>query len=247
MPRTRDDFKQATKNIIASRVGYRCSNPTCRRGTSRPDPANSSDAMNLGVAAHISAASPGGPRYDISMSPDQRKSGDNGIWLCQTCSKVIDNSEEAFPIATLVAWKRHAETIAAKEARSTLDEIGELINEIEDTHRLIVNLVLWSRQNDPLSKRRRMRDGMTADEQHDAWNQETRDLLEHHAQLQAMFQAHVSPKIATVLARSSRVLGDENSTIKLAIEESLHASVNELGMVALGEALLKIRAELQLR
>jgi hypothetical protein len=45
----------------------------------------------LGVAAHITAASPDGPRYDQNLSSEQRKSPDNGIWLCQNCAKLVDN------------------------------------------------------------------------------------------------------------------------------------------------------------
>ena len=40
--------------------------------------------------AHICAAAQGGPRYDASMTPEERKSFENGIWLCQSCSKLID-------------------------------------------------------------------------------------------------------------------------------------------------------------
>ena len=55
----RDDFDKETKETLARRVGYLCSNPSCRKPTSGPqtDPAK---AINLGVAAHITAASLGG-------------------------------------------------------------------------------------------------------------------------------------------------------------------------------------------
>lgn len=63
---TRDDFTTSTKEVIARRVGYHCS--LCSRGTVGPneDPAR---ANNIGVAAHITAASPGGPRYDATIRP----------------------------------------------------------------------------------------------------------------------------------------------------------------------------------
>ena len=32
----RDDFDLKTKDTLASRVGYRCSNPGCRQPTGRP-------------------------------------------------------------------------------------------------------------------------------------------------------------------------------------------------------------------
>ena len=63
----RDDFQTQTKELLAKRVGYRCSNPGCRQPTSGPhdDP---NRAISVGVAAHITAASPGGPRHDSNRS-----------------------------------------------------------------------------------------------------------------------------------------------------------------------------------
>jgi len=84
----RDDFDAKTKEMLARRVGYRCSNPDCRKLTSGPqeDPTK---AVSIGVAAHITAASEGGPRYDDSLSLEERSSVDNGIWLCQNSTVVF--------------------------------------------------------------------------------------------------------------------------------------------------------------
>ena len=108
----RDDFSKATKELLARRVGFLCSNPDCRKATSGPqdDPIG---VVNLGVAAHITAASPGGDRYDKSLTSEQRIDSSNGIWLCQTCAKLIDNDAERFDIQTLESWKRSAERTAA--------------------------------------------------------------------------------------------------------------------------------------
>jgi hypothetical protein len=46
--------------------------------------------VNVGVAAYITAASPGGPRYDPALTTDQRSGGENAIWLCQTCGKLVE-------------------------------------------------------------------------------------------------------------------------------------------------------------
>ena len=59
----RDDFDEKTKEILARRAGFRCSNPKCRKLTTGPQ-ANPARTINIGVAAHIAAASPGGKRYD---------------------------------------------------------------------------------------------------------------------------------------------------------------------------------------
>jgi hypothetical protein len=110
----RDDFDDKTKEMLARRVGYRCSNPNCRKLTSGPqtDPAK---AVNIGVAAHITAASPGGPRYASKLSPGERKSIDNGIWLCQNCAKLVDNDEQRYSVDLLIDWKRLSEQAALLE------------------------------------------------------------------------------------------------------------------------------------
>jgi hypothetical protein len=46
--------------------------------------------MTIGEAAHISAAAPGGPRFDGSMTPEQRRHCDNGIWMCSNHAFLID-------------------------------------------------------------------------------------------------------------------------------------------------------------
>lgn len=65
----RDDFKLDVKDTLARRAGMRCSNPNCRQPTSGPqqDPAKS---VNVGVAAHITAAAKGGSRYDSLLSKE---------------------------------------------------------------------------------------------------------------------------------------------------------------------------------
>lgn len=129
----RDDFDDKTKEVLARRVGSRCSNPNCRKLTSGPqtDPAK---ALNIGVAAHITAASRGGPRYDGVLTPEERKSIDNGIWLCQNCAKLVDNDEQRYTTDLLIEWKRLSEQAALLEVENlapsltaTQDEDSELL------------------------------------------------------------------------------------------------------------------------
>src|SRR5437879_766949 len=110
----RDDFAPATKDILAKRVGYRCSNPGCRQQTSGPHE-DLSRAINVGVAAHITAASPAGPRYDPTLTAEQRRSIENGIWLCQTDGKLVDSDDQRYTIASLREWRRIAEKMALGE------------------------------------------------------------------------------------------------------------------------------------
>jgi hypothetical protein len=110
--RARDDFSRRTIETLAKRVGYLCSNPECRIQT--VGPAQGDDrAVIVGVAAHITAAAQGGPRYDASLTQEQRRHQSNGIWLCQIHGKQIDSDEVHFTVETLRAWKQAAESAAA--------------------------------------------------------------------------------------------------------------------------------------
>ena len=114
----RDDFPKAVAETLAKRVGNRCSNPGCRKRTSGPH-TDDDKALNVGVAAHITAASVGGPRYDPLLTQDERKSIGNGIWLCQSCAKLVDNDEARYTKDTLIRWKQDAEQEALREIEST--------------------------------------------------------------------------------------------------------------------------------
>jgi hypothetical protein len=103
----RDDFSAKTTRTLASRVGHRCSNPDCRRSTVGPG-LEESKTISVGVSAHITAASRGGPRYDESLTAAARGSGENGIWLCQNCAKLIDSDTVQFSAEVLREWKQKA-------------------------------------------------------------------------------------------------------------------------------------------
>ena len=69
---------------------------------------NEEGTINIGVGAHIAAASRGGPRDDANMKAAERSSGANGIWLCQSCSKLVDLDENRYTVALLHRWKSDA-------------------------------------------------------------------------------------------------------------------------------------------
>jgi len=104
----RDDFPDAIKRALGARVNFCCSKPDCRAPTTGPQ-ANASKAVNVGVAAHITAAAPGGPRYDPALTHKQRADITNGIWLCQNCAKLVDNDPARFAADILRGWKSTAE------------------------------------------------------------------------------------------------------------------------------------------
>lgn len=110
----RDDFKEEVKRILALRAGGKCSNPSCRCSTFGPR-TEQHQIVNIGVAAHIHAASEGGPRYDRNMLNEDRASISNAIWLCQSCAKLIDNDEKRYTPQLLREWKAGAEDAAIRE------------------------------------------------------------------------------------------------------------------------------------
>src|SRR5437870_5629657 len=107
----RDDFAVPIKDILSKRVALRCSNPACRTTTSGPQE-DVAKAINIGVAAHITGASPDGPRFDSAISTEQRRSPENGIWLCQSCAKLVDNDPERYSVDVLRRWKVISESAA---------------------------------------------------------------------------------------------------------------------------------------
>ena len=109
----REDFSASLKAVLAKRVVNLCSNPDCGISTAGPhtDPGK---AVNTGVAAHITAASPGGPRFDADLSSVQRCDVENALWLCQTCAKLVDSDTHRFTAQTLRHWKVLAEAKALR-------------------------------------------------------------------------------------------------------------------------------------
>ena len=104
----RDDFSERTKNQIAKRAGWLCSFPACRVPTVGATSSGDGE-INIGTAAHICAAAPGGPRYDANMSPDERRSANNGIWMCRDHGKAIDSDDPQFTVELLHEWKKQAQ------------------------------------------------------------------------------------------------------------------------------------------
>lgn len=123
----RDNFKKGDIAKLSQRVAQRCSNPDCRAPTAAPGETELK-VNNIGVAAHIHAASPGGPRYDASMSSSQRGAISNAIWLCSNCSIIIDRDEDRYTPELLKEWKRRAEETAIKEHGRKLPSEEDAIN-----------------------------------------------------------------------------------------------------------------------
>jgi hypothetical protein len=103
----RDDFSSATKAALAKRSGFLCA--ICRAITVGPSAESALSISNVGVGAHITAASPGGPRYDATLTPAARSDITNGIWLCQIHAKLIDDDRVQWTASKLRGTKKRHE------------------------------------------------------------------------------------------------------------------------------------------
>lgn len=119
-PSNRDDFLEPTKRYLAESVAYRCSFPGCHSPTLGPSNESGDGTTRVGMAAHIAAAAggPGARRFVKTMTADERRSADNGIWMCYTHGKLVDDDEVRFTIPMLKAWKKYAELRARIEVES---------------------------------------------------------------------------------------------------------------------------------
>lgn len=108
----RDDFTKKTVELLARRSGGRCSMCNCATWGPNDSPYS---ATNIGQAAHISAAAEGGPRYDPKLTPEQRSSAKNGLWLCSNCHDKVDRNVSSYDIKFLHELKKTAESRAKSE------------------------------------------------------------------------------------------------------------------------------------
>jgi hypothetical protein len=101
----RDNFSKSTKWNLGSAVNWVC--VKCERPT-RFLSMDGERQVKIGHAAHITAASPQGPRFDPDLTPAQRRAEENGAHLCPTCATIVDNDLEAFSPALLQQWQAGA-------------------------------------------------------------------------------------------------------------------------------------------
>lgn len=135
MKNNRDDFPARIRHQIEMKSAYRCSNPACLKVVIGPSQ-DFRRVVHMGVVSHISAASPRGPRYDPSISQEERMGEENGVLLCRYCAALVDVDEDSYPPELLRQWRRGAyqraleqlgqPTAGAQDSRSRL-AVTELV------------------------------------------------------------------------------------------------------------------------
>lgn len=101
-------FSASIVSLLAKRAAWHCSNPGCAILTVGPT-ADDDAVANLGEAAHIHGARPGSARFRREMTDAERAEVTNGIWLCCSCHKRVDDDPVAYPAELLFEWRRQHE------------------------------------------------------------------------------------------------------------------------------------------
>lgn len=103
------------QNVIIKRL-FGLSNNQCYFPKCNTNLIDKKSGVVLGEICHIKAQSPGGPRYDVKQTDEERNSFENLLLLCPTHHTVIDSDEEAYTVERLNKMKEN------HEAKSTGNE-----------------------------------------------------------------------------------------------------------------------------
>ncbi len=81
--------------------------------------------MCIGKAAHIHSAAEGGPRGAGGLSPEERRSTANAIWLCSDHADLVDkNRGTDYPPGLLISYKDMHEARVARELGGVFESLG---------------------------------------------------------------------------------------------------------------------------
>jgi len=97
----RDPVRPAQERVVISKSGNACAYVGCGRELVVETTSPTDQPKAVGKVAHICAASPGGPRYDPLMTPEQRGSAANLIYMCGEHHDVIDSQISSHPAEAL--------------------------------------------------------------------------------------------------------------------------------------------------
>ena len=100
-------YKPSTVRRLDTLSGNKCAAPDCTRNLIARD-----HETIISKICHIEAANKNGPRYNPTMSDDDRRHFTNLILLCDECHTMIDNkeNEKKYPKELLFEWKEKHES-----------------------------------------------------------------------------------------------------------------------------------------
>ena len=115
------EFSRGVIKSLYKKSGGRC----CKCGDKTSGPDDQDEGLKKGTAAHITAAAPGGPRYDDKMSDEDRSSASNGLWLCSDCHTEIDQDTTKYTVPILKEMKRKGEVVLEGKEEAQGREVDE--------------------------------------------------------------------------------------------------------------------------
>lgn len=119
----RDRVPRAQEKVVIARSGDKCAYPGCGIALTIESQSSGDQPKATGKVAHIAAASPGGPRYDATMTSAQRGSAENLIYLCGPHHDAVDFQLEHHSRQFLLEAKRSHEETVSRAVRSALGEV----------------------------------------------------------------------------------------------------------------------------
>jgi len=168
------------------------------------------------------------------MTKEQRTSAENGIWLCGTCSQIVDKLPNTYSIETLRHWKQSAERAAARDAQTTAYDIDGLLAEIDKLHDAMISFAhKW----------------MNTDSSVDwtlTWEELTSKLMLQSNQRRHDYFIEIQPQLLAILERISTALGRPSLMMELQ-RDIMGAQTNNLGVERMANELQKLRSQLLYR
>lgn len=121
------EYKRSTVRKLDILSGNKCYAPNCNKPLIGKD-----ERSIIAKICHIEAADVGGPRYNVAMSDDDRRSYDNLILLCDECHTIIDNPANAksYTVSLLKQWKKDREFAMYSKLISSPSLLMNAINAI---------------------------------------------------------------------------------------------------------------------
>ncbi|WP_345963695.1 hypothetical protein ABDE16_27655 [Streptomyces sp. BRB040] len=171
------------------------------------------------------------------MSQEQRRSAENAIWLCNTCSKVIDDSPDAFTVDGLHAWKINAEMAASRDSKVTADHVGSAIVELEALRLEILRFSYYWQSVDPAHEW----------PSKSSFEESTQKGLKHSQSRIVAYEEQISPRISDALSLAMAILGPDSAEVQNLASVSQYAQTNYLSMLECARALQKVKDVLAMR